>query len=292
MPPKTKTLSGTKLSDLTIGELRKLIRDEMKSTSQELLRDFIRSDEFRDIIHQETRDAIKNEFGNRLDELDSAVKSLTETQGTVSGLESSMDFLGQRFDDLQQTALPAVAEHIKQVATQLALQTLDIDIHRRKWSLTIQGLKGAADEDEDTTRQACVRLAKEHLKITDASVFDFSSCHRLANKENTGIIIRFKDLQQRNTWLQNAKFLKNHANNISIAPDLPPVLRPLKKESLEKRKNLSVSEKKGAIIRNLRQWPYVELKIVNGPVIRPSAKAEDVVHSVLGFHPMMRIHDV
>ena len=32
----------------------------MKSTSQELL-----------------RDAIKNEFGNRLDELDSAVKSLT-----------------------------------------------------------------------------------------------------------------------------------------------------------------------------------------------------------------------
>ena len=93
MPPKTKTLSGTKLSDLTTDELRKLIRDEMKSTSQELLRDFIRSDEFRDIIHQETRDAIKNEFGNRLDELDSAVKSLSETQGTVSGMESSMDFL-------------------------------------------------------------------------------------------------------------------------------------------------------------------------------------------------------
>ena len=71
--------------------------------------------------------------------------------------------------------------------------SLDIDMHRRKWSLTIQGLKGAADEDEDTTRQACVNLAKQHLKITDASVFDFSSCHRLANKENAGIIIRFKD---------------------------------------------------------------------------------------------------
>ena len=160
MPPKTKTLSGTKLSDLTTDELRKLIRDEMKSTSQELLRDFVRSDEFRDIIHQETRDAIKKEFGNRLDELDSAVKSLSETQGTVSGLESSMDFLVQWLDDLQQTALSVVAEHIKQVATQLALQTLDIDIHRRKWSLTIQGLKGAADEDEYTTRQTCVRLAK------------------------------------------------------------------------------------------------------------------------------------
>ena len=43
---------------------------------------------------------------------------------------------------------------------------------------------------------------------------------------------------------------------------------------------------------NLRQWPYVDLKIVNGPVIRPSANAEDIVHSVLGFHPMMRMHGV
>ena len=292
MPPKTKTTSVTNLSDVTTDELRKLIREEMKSTSQESLRDFIRSEEFRGIIQQETRDAVKSEFGDRLDQLDSAIKTVAETQSTVRGIESSMDFLSQRLDDLQQTALPAVAEHVKQVATQLALQTLDIDMHRRKWSLTIQGLKGAADEDEDTTRQACVSLAKQHLKITDASVFDFSLCHRLANKENAGIIIRFKDLQQRNNWLQNAKFLKSHTGKISIAPDLPPVLRPLKKELLEKRKNLSASEKKGAIIRNLRQWPYVDLKIVNGPVIRPSANAEDIVHSVLGFHPMMRMHGV
>ena len=83
MPHKTKTLSGTKLIDLTTGELRKLIRDETKSASQELLRDFILSDEYRDIIHQETRVANKNEFGNRFDEHDSTVKYLTETQGTV-----------------------------------------------------------------------------------------------------------------------------------------------------------------------------------------------------------------
>ena len=62
------------------------------------------------------------------------------------------------------------------------------------------GLKGADNEDEDTSQQACVNLAKQHLKITDASVFDFSSCHSLANKENAGIMIRFKDLQQRNNW--------------------------------------------------------------------------------------------
>ena len=143
--------------------------------------------------------------------------------------------------------------------------SLDIDMHRRKWSLTIQGLKGAADEDEDTTRQVCVNLAKQHLKITDASVFDFSSCHRLANKENSGIIIRFKDFATSITAVDTKNCLKS-----------AKISQPPKKK----------------IIRNLRLWPYVDLKIVNDPVIRPSANAEGVVHSVLGFHPMMRMHGV
>ena len=89
-----------------------------------------------------------------------------------------------------------------------------------------------------------LRMAKQHLKITDASVFDFSSCHRLANKENAGLIIRFKDLQQRNNWLQNAKFLRNHTGKINVAPDLPQVLRPLKKELLEKCKKSLPPKKK------------------------------------------------
>ena len=112
----------TNLSDVTTDELRKLIREEMKSTSQELLRDFIRSEEFRGIIQQETRYAVKSVFGDRLDQLDSAIKTVADTKSTVCGIESSMDFLSKRLDDLQQTALPAVAEHVKQVATQLALQ--------------------------------------------------------------------------------------------------------------------------------------------------------------------------
>ena len=120
-----------------------------------------------------------------------------------------------------------------------------------------------------------------------ASVYDFAACHRLAPKDDAGVIVRFKDLQQRNTWLQNAKLLRSLKDNISISPDLPPILRPLKKELLHKRKNLTPNEKKGSIVRNLKQWPYVELKLINGPVIRPTAKPEDIVHSVLGFHPMV-----
>ena len=37
---------------------------------------------------------------------------------------------------------------------------MDLDVHRRKWSLSIHGLKGEASEDEEVTRDACVKLAK------------------------------------------------------------------------------------------------------------------------------------
>ena len=51
----------------------------------------------------------------------------------------------------------------------------------------------------------------------------FATCQRLAKK--AAIIIRFKELQQRNILLQNAKRLKAHEDK--IVPDLPPVLRPM-----------------------------------------------------------------
>ena len=169
-----------------------------------------------------------------------------------------MDFLGQRFEDLQQISLPAIAQHIECVATKLALQTLDIEMHRHKWTLTVQGLKGTPGEDESVTREACVKLAKEHLQIDDASVYVFAACHRRAKKENAGIIMRFKDLQQRNIWLQNAKHLKTHEDKISIAPDLPPVLRPLKKSCF----------RRGKICPHLRKKVQISAIFGSGPMSR------------------------
>ena len=126
-------------------------------------------------------------------------------------------------------------------------------------------------------------MAKSHLGLRGALKFDFSACHRLSQKENTGIIVQFKDLQQRSERLIYAKYLRSHTNNVSIV-DLPSVLRPLKKELLQKRRDLPVDQKHGSVVRNLKQWPYVELKIINGPVIKPSASAIDTVKSVLGFN--------
>ena len=285
MPPKKKE-SVTSVCDMTSDELTKLIKDEIRSScGNEIRRHF--TEEFRELIRNETKELIRAEIGGLLDNIETTLNSMQQIQTTIQGLETSMEFTSRRIDELEKSALPALAQHVERIATQLALQTLNLDVHSRKWSLTIHGLKGKANEDEDTTRKACVKLAKDHLSIADASVYDFAACHRLAPKDDAGVIVRFKDLQQRNTWLQNAKLLKSLKDNINISPDLPPILRPLKKELLHKRKNLTPNEKKGSIVRNLKQWPYVELKLINGPVIRPTTKPEDIVHSVLGFHPMV-----
>ena len=54
------------------------------------------------------------------------------------------------------------------------------------------------------------------------------------------------------------------------------------------KKSLPPSQKNSANIHILRQWPYVEMKVANGPIIRVSITAKAIVESVLGFHPMTR----
>ena len=50
--------------------------------------------------------------------------------------------------------------NIQELTTGLVLQNMDLYVHRRKWSLTIHGLKGEAGEDGEVTRDACVKPAK------------------------------------------------------------------------------------------------------------------------------------
>ena len=90
----------------------------------------------------------------------------------------AIDYTSQRLYDMYRVSLPALSRQVEQVAVNLALQTLDIDVHRHKWTLTIQGLKSDADEHEDDTRDACINLAKTHLDIKDAKASDLAACHR------------------------------------------------------------------------------------------------------------------
>ena len=129
-----------------------------------------------------------------------------------------------------------------------------------------------------------MRFAVEKLKI-EAHMSDYAACHRLSQEPNAGVIMRFKDLSQRNAWVNGAKNLKNQPNckNFSISPDLPNDLRPLKTELLNKRKSLPFEQKRESNIRYLRQWPYVELRIKHQPTIRPSESVANVCERVLGL---------
>ena len=258
---------------MTLDEFRKVIREELKSQI---------SDEMRDLIRDEMKSIIREEVGSRLDALEREINVISDLQRTLGGVEKSLDFTSRRIDDMYATTFPAITRHIESIATGLAMQTLDLDVHRRKWGLTIQGLKGPSEEKESDTREACVSLARSHLQLPNAAVTDFSACHRLSTKANAGIILRFRDLQQRNQWLDNAKNLKNHQDKISISPDLPPVLRPLKSELLQKRKDLPPAQKQRSSIRHLRQWPYVQLSLGYGQTIVPSITKQSITESILG----------
>ena len=268
MRPKHDTTRNSQsdsgsITDLTINDLRRLIREEVKSTIKDEV------------------DTLSARLGNK----EQQMQILTDLKDTVNAVETSITHTSERIDDIFRNSLPALARHINEVATGLALQTMDLDVHRRKWTLTIHGLKGEAGEDEEVTRDACVKLAQDHLGIPNAASTDFAACHRLSKHASSGIIMRFRDLSTRNTWLGNAKELRHHSDTISISPDLPPALRPMKKELLAKRKDMPQAQRSKYNLRYLRQWPYV---VLSGPekfTIVPSVSKEAIVENIIGLSP-------
>ena len=159
MPPKRNTSRNSQsdsgpITDLSQNELRRLIQEEVKATIKDEV------------------DALSSRLGN----IEQQMKLLADLKATVDAVETSITYTSGRIDDLCKNSWPILARHIQEVTTGLALQTMDLDVHRRKWSLTIHGLKGEAGEDE-VTRDASVKLAKDHLGISDAATTDFAACH-------------------------------------------------------------------------------------------------------------------
>ena len=240
------------ISSMTIGDLRGLIQEEMNKI-------------------------IKSQIDERRTRMEDSIKVMSDYGKTLATVEAACNHTSQRLDALHDTTLPNLASHIQKVADALVFQTLDLDVHRRKWNLTLHGLPGEAGENEDVTRQSCIKLAREKLGITEAKEADFSDCHRLKQGPNAGIIIRFRDLGDRNMWLDNAG-LKDSQMKISLSPDLPPKLRQLKTELLNIRKGLPTEQKSRSTVRYLAQWPYVKLSVAGRTDrIRPTIPKETIV---------------
>ena len=193
-----------------------------------------------------------------------------------------------RVETIETASLPALATHIASVTTNLATYVLDQDVHRRKWSLIIHGIKGAESEDELTTRQKCIALAAETLRVPNAVNTQLSACHRLSKKANAGIILRFVDLSQRNIWLKNARNLKNSKEHISISPDLPPLIRPLKMDLLQQRKELPPDVRVKSHVQYFSSWPYVKLNVPGQQPRVPTPTKNAVLGTLFGVSALLK----
>ena len=242
-----------------------------------------------EVLRHFIKEAVDDGVNQGLKSIKKEMKKMAKKIEKATGVSEKVDKLSastdSQFTELYESVVPKINEHMSNIATALTKRVLDLDVHRRKWSLNIQGLQGSASEDEKDTRSKVVDFAKNKLGIQDASVDDYGACHRLSQEANSGIIMRFLDLSQRNAWLDSAKNLKRHpdCSKITISPDLPNDLRPLKTELLNKRKVLPPEQKKSSSIRFLKQWPYVELRVKHHPTIRPSESVSNVCERVLGL---------
>jgi hypothetical protein len=163
------------------------------------------------------------------------------------------------------------------------MKILDIDMHRRKWSVIISGLPGQANEKEVDTRLAAQNFAIHKLKITDADSHMMGACHRLSKEENAPILARFLDLDNRNKWLSSAKNLKGSGTRISISPDMCPALRPLKKNIMQQRKALKQDGHEQIKVKYHPSWPYISLSTRGHPSIVPALSKKNIISNYLGL---------
>ena len=241
------------------------------------------------IIRQAVRGATREEVSDRLDKFEHKVSELTTMKSTlrdhgnqIKDLEKSLEFSSQEIKDLNEKLIPALDKKFSDLSTKICMNLLNIDVHRRKWSLIINGLKSKQGETEPETHAIVRRFASEKLKMKGVDSHLFSACHRLAQKPDAGIIIRFVDLADRNNWLANAKNLKNTDSGVSLSPDLPPSLCPLKTAILKRRTELPPDQKKVAQVRYIPSWPYVCLRIQGHATLNPRITKETIVTEYLG----------
>ena len=238
------------------------------------------------------RKVVKEEVkavNDRLDKIEGSVNKLLKLQKRVDDLETAAVDTNAKMEKLLNVVLPAMESHMAKVAEALAQQTLRIDVHRRKWNMIVHGVDGAAGEDEGTTRSKCLKFAKESLRVSDAEDHHIAACHRLSRKPNAGIIVRFCDLSQRDRWFAGTRNLRGSLTKMSVSPDIPPVLRPMKDNLMKERSQLEPSVKAKSKVRYLPIWPFVELKIDGQSPVGPKETLASITEKILGFDPVLKI---
>ena len=244
------------------------------------------------IIREEVTSKLQN-LETKVNELTTMQRQFMDMQATLARIETSvhtmdkaLTFMNKEIEEIKSTVVPNLDKKYENVTTKTCMNVLDIDTHRRKWSLVINGLKGEQNESDVITRNKVKEFATNVLKVDNAKNHNFSACHRLSQRPDSGIIIKFLDLSDRNAWLMNAKNLKGADQNVSLSPDLHPCLRKLKNNILQIRKDLTTEEKRGSHIRFCPNWPYVYLKKSDQTSVYPQISKKSIVQDYLGMQSM------
>ena len=233
--------------------------------------------------------AIRQVVREELQEIEKAIKDLAEVNARLQVVEDSLTYTGDRLETAITKLLPAITEYMGKVNEALAMRKLESDVHNRKWNVVIHGIQGQAGEPEHVTRATCRKFASEVLKVKGAESTRLAACHRLSQKPNAGIIIRFSDLADRDAWLAGTANLRGRADKVSLSIDLPPVVRPLKDGLLKIRKDLPPDVKGRARLKHIPVWPFVELHVPGQPTHRPVDNPAAIAEKLLGINPYWKL---
>ena len=221
-------------------------------------------------------------------------QEITPLKSRLSEVETGLSHASDTLDHIEISCLPAITQHIASLTQANHHEVLKMDAHRRKWNVIFHGIDGPAAQDEAATRNDMKEFAKTVLKLSQDEIKNtrFSACHRLSKKKDAGVIVRFSDLSDRDKWLMGAKNIQSYLaalppnqqdRKISMSIDLPPLIRPLKNELMQKRRELPLERKRKSKLRYITQYPFVELRIEGEPTLRPSVSLTDITKSTLGL---------
>lgn len=206
--------------------------------------------------------------------------------------QAKLDSLDERC-----TLLKEENDHLKakisNLSTVTAINLIDAEVYSRKWNLVIHGISGDKGENEALTNEKVRDMACQELHLPAAATKQetpFAACHRLSQEKDAGIVVKFANLSDRNTWLSRAPRLKKSKKNLSISPDIPPILKPLKNDILQHRKNLPPAQKQNSRVKYSKTWPYISLHLPDGKLYKPEISLQDITKNFY-THPAPAIHD-
>ena len=223
---------------------------DIRNAIKEAVREIIKEEVASKLLKLEQQSTVIADVQKSISDIQKSIMDINATVSehgdTIKLMDRSLSSMNEQTDDIKNNTVAAVDKKHGDLSTQICMNMLDIDKHRRKWSLTINGLTGTLNETEYITRSSVIDFAKNELKVPEPEKHKFAACYRLGSKSDSGIVVKFADLADRNQWLINAKNLKTSQKNIPISPDLHPCLRQLKRRFFKFGINCQLLTKKEA----------------------------------------------